>query len=323
MTAASFQGSGPAGKFPSIRKFLANYVLGLQNWETEDLGFLKRYAAEGGFPYPSPDGEGMWTYTLANAKDDLARVGVALRWSAIQSCLKGEPGYEATWIRATAYEYWGGRAEHRFDQFMLQDYRNGGRPQYLGMLRLRSAVSSLARVYLLDWNQETLALTRGVLSALSHDAYFDADETSHPRAQFFVLRLLASHFGLAMPVDPPFAHDEPIYEFLLEHWQTPDPLRLTDALLAALDRHTHQSVRPKRNGPASDFSFDEDWYFPYEVLLVLKLRELAGLPNPAAELLAHPLTATPLGRLPTPTPVYSDAVLDGVVRRLRSEFPDL
>ncbi|MBB4842645.1 hypothetical protein HNP55_001160 [Paucibacter oligotrophus] len=323
MTSIAFQRSGLASKFPSIRKFLANYVLGLQNWETEDLGSLKRYATEGGFPYPSPDGEGVWIYTLANANGDLARVSNAQRWIAIQSCLKGDPNYAATWVRAAAYEFWGARADHRFDEFMLQDFRNGGRPQYLGMLRLRSAVSGLARVFLLGWQQETLSLMRWVLSALPHGAYFDADETSHPRAQFFVLRLLASHFGLTMPLDPLFAHEEPIYEFLIEHWRTPDPSHLVQALLAALDRHTHQSVRAKRSGPEFDFPFDEDWYFPYEVLVVLKLRELAGLANPSAEALAHPLTATPLGRLSAPTPVYTDATLDGVVKRMREEFLDL
>jgi hypothetical protein len=45
--------------------------------------------------------------------------------------------------------------------------------------------------------------------------------------------------------------------------------------------------------------------------------------NPPAEALAHPLTATPLGRLRPATPVCTDDTLDGVVRRLREEFADV
>jgi len=322
MTATTFHRPGPATKFPAVKKFLKDYVLGIPDWETEDLARLKRYANEGGFGYPAPDGT-LWTYSLADAEGDLARVGGALRWHAIQACLKGEDGFDGLLERSAAYEYWGLRAAHRFDSVRLQEFQAGKRPQYLPMLRFRSAVSSLAEVFLLGWNDWALAMNRWVLTALQSGGYFDADDTSHPRAQFFVLGLLSSHFGLQLPAVPAFARDEPIYEFLSRQWRAEDPSCLTEALLAALDRHMHQSLRDKRNGPASDFPFDKDWYFPYEVLLVLKLRDMAGLANPPAEALAHPLTATPLGRLPLATPMYSEDTLDGVVRQLRKEFADV
>ncbi|RZL39811.1 MAG: hypothetical protein EOP35_02790 [Rubrivivax sp.] len=323
MTATTtFCRPGPATKFPGISKFLKGYVLGIPDWETEDLARLKRYAAEGGFKYSGPDGT-LWTYSLADAESDLTRVGLSLRWHAIQACMKGENGFNGLLQRSAAYEYWGLRAAHRFDTFRLQDFRAGKRPQYLPFLRLRSAVSSLAHVFLMGWNDWAEAMNRWILTALGNGGYFDADDTSHPRTQFFVLGLLSSHFGLDLPVNPAFAQDEPIYEYLRKQWRADDPSGLTEALLAALDRHTHQSVRSKRNGPAFDLPFDSDWYFPYEVLVVLRLREMAGLDTPSAEALAHPLTRTPLGQLPPLTPVYSEDTLDGVVRRLREEFADV
>jgi len=314
---------GVADKFPPVKKFLKGYVLGPDSWESEDLVQLQRYAREGRFEYPSAyDGQPR-TFSFTDAGTALARVGIALRWLATQAALKQEAGFEPVLIRSAAYRYWAERVQHRFDRFMLQDFQSGGRPQYLPMLRFQSAVSCLAHVFLLGWQDWALALNRQVLASLNGGGYFDADEAAHPRAQCFVLKLLSVHFGLEYADQRHFTRDEPVYGFLSEHWRTEDTATLQEALLAALDRHTHQSVRPKRNGPAFDFSFDEDWYFPYEVLVVLKLREMAGLPNPPAEALAHPLTGTALGRLPPATPVYSEDTLDGVVLRLREEFADV
>ena len=145
----TFHSLGKAAKFPSVQKFLKEYVHGIPDWETADLGKLKRYVAEGAFAYPAPDGVGMWKYSLADAEGDLARVGVALRWHAIQSALKAEAGFEELWQKSAAYQYWGIRANHRFDKFRLDEFKTGGRAQYLPMLNFRESVTCLARVFLL------------------------------------------------------------------------------------------------------------------------------------------------------------------------------
>lgn len=323
MTTTTLKRSGPASKFPPIKKFLANYVLGLPDWGREDLARLRKYADDGGFQYPAPDGTGMWIYSLANAEGDLNRVGVALRWQAVQSALKAESGFAELWAQSAAYGYWAQRAEHRFDKFMHEDFMAGGRPQYRSTMRFRSATSILATVFLFGWHDLAKALNQLIPSGLARRGYFDIGESSHPRAQFFALRLVSEHFGVRLDFDAPYLHDEPIYEFLLQHWRSENPDHLTDVLLAALDRHTHQCVLAKRNGTSFDFEYKEDWYFPYEVLVLLRLRELVGLANPDAADLSHPLTATPFGGLPSPVPVYSDELLDGVVKRLREEFADL
>jgi hypothetical protein len=59
---------------------------------------------------------------------------------------------------------------------------------------------------------------------------------------------------------------------------------------------------------------------PFEILAVLCVREILGLPNPALD---HPLMAAAFGTLPGPSEPYRDALLDGVIRQARAEFAEL
>ncbi len=65
----------------------------------------------------------------------------------------------------------------------------------------------------------------------------------------------------------------------------------------------------------------ENYFDPFEVLSVPRLRERSGLENPR---IAHPLTSTPLGRLPPLTQLYHDELLDGILTQgKRAWFPEL
>jgi hypothetical protein len=59
---------------------------------------------------------------------------------------------------------------------------------------------------------------------------------------------------------------------------------------------------------------------PFEILAVLRVREISGLPNPVLD---HPLMTTALGALTPASKPYSDALLDGVVAQAREEFAEL
>jgi len=68
-----------------------------------------------------------------------------------------------------------------------------------------------------------------------------------------------------------------------------------------------------------DIHNDGFWYDPFEVLAVMKLRQLHGLENPVLE---HLLLDTPLGKLPAPVPPYSEPLLDEVLARVRLTHTD-
>ena len=86
----------------------------------------------------------------------------------------------------------------------------------------------------------------------------------------------------------------PIYNGILERWRDPNPQVLTPWLHAACDRHTQES-RFDTEKSAYDFGDDRLTRTPIEILLLFRLRQLAGLANPVVD---HPLMATPFDRLP-------------------------
>ena len=153
------------------------------------------------------------------------------------------------------------------------------------------------------------------------DIFNDAtDNYGRRRTQYFILRLINNWQKWPDSNYPKCAYDEPLFNSLIEEWLTEDMARIEHLLLCALDRHTHQ-CRPDNSKTFFDFSSGFYEYIPYEVLSVLRLRELLGLQNPVLE---HVLTSTPLGRLPpiTNPDDYMDDFLLGILKRVREEYPD-
>ena len=64
---------------------------------------------------------------------------------------------------------------------------------------------------------------------------------------------------------------------------------------------------------------DWQWYDPFEIVGVLKLRSLAGL---ELSTLDHPILDSPLGRIPEPSIPYEDELLASVRARARVLHPD-
>lgn len=104
----------------------------------------------------------------------------------------------------------------------------------------------------------------------------------------FAARLLADYFKdplrptMIAEVARQFEYLEP----LLTHWRTADMALLTHLLLIACDIHS------RAWGTANYYM-----HTPLEALLVMKLRQLEGLPNPELD---HPMMNGGLGQLPPP-----------------------
>jgi hypothetical protein len=174
----------------------------------------------------------------------------------------------------------------------------------------------------LGWTDRAVTLFRQLAEGIARGAFIDYDKKTKPffqrRTQFFLLRMVAQWQDFALPPLPPQADDEPLFSALLSHWRSPDAAALAPLLLAACDRHTHL-VLIRKESP--DFhTSDALTYVPFEILAVLRVREILGVPNPTLD---HPLMSTAFGTLPEPSKPFRDALLDGVMRQAKTEFAEL
>jgi hypothetical protein len=302
-------------QFQRIKPYLKSYKRGFDEPEYQrKLANLQRYAAEGeGFAYGTfSDGKPI-EFRFSSAFLELVGVYWVTRWHAVQAALGGAADWHAQWQRSAAYGYWA----YRMDLEKGRDRTPRS---------LKNMVSSLADCLVLGWQEWAVDLARRVLDGLDRKGVFfngqtqmfsDYQERAHPRTQVFVLRLIADWQGWPQRDWPKWAFDEPIFNALVEHWRTPDANALQPLLIAACDRHTHES----RSGGSAKYDIESDgfWYDPFEVLAVMKLRQLLGLENPVVD---HLLMNTPLGKLPEPVAPYSDALLEGVIARVRLTNPD-
>jgi hypothetical protein len=291
-------------QFKRVKAYMKAYTRGFDDPEYErKLANLQRYAAEGaGFVYSEYGGIKL-EFDLPAAFLEMIGVYWVARWQAVQGALGGAPDWPAPWQRSAAYGYWAQRMD-------LEKQRG---PRFL-----KNMVGILADCLVLGWQDWAIDLAQRIYRGLDHeDIFVDAHERAHPRTQIFVLRLIADWQGWPQRDWQKWALDEPIFNALIQHWRTPDANALKPLLIAACDRHTHES---RSNSGSTEYDIDVDgfWYDPFEVLTVMKLRQLQGLENPVID---HMLMDTPLGKLPEPIPHYSDALLEGVIARVRATHP--
>jgi hypothetical protein len=228
------------------------------------------------------------------AREDLKSFGesVEIDWQTV---------WQTVWQRSVAYYYWACHIKTITQQGVWD--------------RL---MATIANSLILGWHDYALSLSRRTRWAFEHQG-FSMHRVPHQRTQYFVLRLINDWQGWAEQKYPKQAYDEPLFNSLLEQWRAPNAADIAPLLLAACDRHTHESKH--FSGKSSpDIASESMWYDPFEIHTVLYLRRLAGLENPALD---HPLMTTALGPLPAAAPVYTDALLEAVLPRVKEECPDL
>jgi hypothetical protein len=190
-------------------------------------------------------------------------------------------------------------------------------PQPLRMLSWGAMTETMAMAFILGRIQEGIYqgyLTYAALNRTYQLQISYADK--HRRVHAFMLRLFSLWRGDMSHDWPPYAYDEPIYEGILERWDNPDPDALTPWLLAACDRHTHES---KQDGKAVFYDCSAFPRTPLEILFLFQLRELIGLSSPVLE---HPLMEMPFDRLPEPQAAYvPDELVQGTLARVREDWP--
>jgi hypothetical protein len=136
----------------------------------------------------------------------------------------------------------------------------------------------------------------------------------HMPAMQAILRIFTDYLGEPEIALKGEALTHPIYNALARHWRHPEAEPLVPLLLAVCDEHTRRTTRGRKYETPVDFEFFART--PVEILLVFKLREELGLPNPKLD---HPLMNTLLGVLPQEIPFEFDELLAPVVKRMRQD----
>jgi len=144
---------------------------------------------------------------------------------------------------------------------------------------------------------------------------------------WFTLKLLSKVFNIEIDKRKPFfpKKDKFVdYQNVLDNWNTEDMIELDKMVYILCDLHMKDA---EDNTAFTDYFLDESLaiLFPYEVIILLKLRERAGLEN--FQYFSHPLVHTPIMKtllnieepLPTPQP-QEDLVV--FLNKLQEMCPD-
>lgn len=242
-------------------------------------------------------------------------VGATLRQRAEILALTGRP-WEHAMANAIGFQMFGAKLYffwHVKHRVLFPEHS-----QPLRMMNWESMTEDMAIDFILGRVEEGIyqgylthaVLNRGYQLQLSY-------EERHRRVHAFMLRLFADWRGDIRHEWPPFASSVPIYEGILERWRETDPEKLTPWLLAACDRHTHES---KRDSETKFYDCSAFPRTPLEILLLFRLRELLGLQNP---ILKHPLIEAPFDKLPEHQPPFvPNELIEGTLARVREDWPE-
>ena len=259
--------------------------------ETKVIGELEHYIQYGYSPLYTDDSEAKnppvakWECFLVYS---LSMYGLMRWYEEEKRGMAGESfdsvlvldAFFATYTMQMIYLYTHAMTPQRFEGQILQSMD-------------RRKLSFTALGVIIGCKKEAFNLARLQLRAYRKH-YYRSLEGYHP-IYHFMLRLLADYLG-----EPPLVLTgaplaEPIFQRLFDLWREPVADTLLPVCLAACDFHTHRWVSMGDGEFTNEFSDTLFAYTPIEILLLFKLRQLIGLPNPVVD---HPLMRTSLGVLP-------------------------
>ncbi|CAD5110406.1 hypothetical protein PSEWESI4_04729 [Pseudomonas carbonaria] len=144
------------------------------------------------------------------------------------------------------------------------------------------------------------------------------------RYSAFGLSIISDWLGQPLDLDKYALPRDPAWGQLVAHWREPDPEKLLPVLLAACDIHIERmAVTDREADDSENFEFNSVFMavHPTEILAVLRLRDLLGLPNPLQ--IDHPLMQTPYAAI-TCRPgdvTENDELLDRYLAAIRQRDP--
>ena len=153
-----------------------------------------------------------------------------------------------------------------------------------------------------------------------HDGH-DLEIGTTLRYAGFGLSIISNWLGEPLDLDKHALPRDPAWAPLVSLWRDPDPNKVLSALLSACDVHVNRIAVTYREHETipEEFEFNTPLLavHPTEILAVLRLRDLRGLPNPTH--IDHPLMQTPYAQI-TCTPAFLTS--QGVRDELLENFLD-
>ena len=144
----------------------------------------------------------------------------------------------------------------------------------------------------------------------------------------FGLTIISNWLGQPLDLDKHALPRDPAWAPLVSQWREPDLDKFLPAILSACDVHVDRIAITYRehetNAKEFEFSTPLLAVHPTEILAVLRLRDLLGLPNPAH--IDHPLMQTPYAQI-TCTPAFlaslgqRDELLERFLETVRRRDP--
>lgn len=113
----------------------------------------------------------------------------------------------------------------------------------------------------------------------------------------FGLTIIGDWLGKPLDLDKHALPRDPAWGQLVAYWREPDPVKLLPILLNACDTHVERIALKDSELNTGLFEFGSVFQavYPTEILAILRLRDLIGLPNPPR--IDHPLMQSPYASL--------------------------
>ncbi|WP_331352506.1 hypothetical protein [Cellvibrio sp. UBA7671] len=312
---------------------LSTHTKSLANWGvsySKDLDFLTRYARGEEFFYSHmSEGECRKSgitykpdkYTSLSMMHSLHRYSIQKMVDSCLLCFTCDVSWLDSYKETVVHKYWSDRLELEFYEFAYQQFLTGERPQKLSGY-LRHYGVTLGLCLSLGWLDYARDFRDRINSAFAKNIIADGgDSCGRRRTQHFLVRLLNAYDGVRdvqEQLNIKCAYDVDIFNELVKKWNTNNLDELKSLLLKICDRHTHQCRHDSWNSNRFyDFeNFPLEYYNPFEVLSVFRLRSLHGLDNPS---LQHPLMQTHLAQLHPLSDPFIDDFLGALLKRARNE----
>jgi len=251
------------------------------------------------------------------------KVGSLLKWSfaAYELSALVDKHDSSFLTQAAKYALWSG--------LMAEPSARIGRA---GPLLKNHAAFFLALQIICGWKNRALALGDALVEGLDtglldlrindrHDA-----GSLYPHF-WFLIQLFRAGKGESFIDMTPYSHPENMapYDQVLADWKTTDLVKVKQWVEDMAEHHLRETDDSDQDA-VNEFDDPRFKLFPYEILAFLRIREWAGLENPAS--FDHPLMMNqplaylpPLAELPLPDP--ETPLLDRVLVRYKQEWPDL
>ena len=141
----------------------------------------------------------------------------------------------------------------------------------------------------------------------------------------FGLTIIGDWLGQPLDLEKHALPRDPAWGQLVANWRNPDPDALLPALQVACDTHIERIALTEREDDSGKFEFGSVFLavHPTEILAILRLRDLLGLPNPGE--IDHPLMKTPYAAITCQPGAITerDELLDQFLAVVRQRDPQV